>query len=86
MEGYLVQCKSTSRQSGIGIEGINEVVGGAAHYRVKEPNVRFKLAVATNASFNRTATENSNNQLESVKLWSFSEISEQLLQYEVYVD
>ena len=85
-EGYLVQCKSTSRQSGIGIEGINEVVGGAAHYRVKEPNVRFKLAVATNASFNRTATEHANNQLESVELWSFSEISEQLLQYEVYVD
>jgi hypothetical protein len=84
--GYLVQCKSTSRQNGIGIEGINEVVGGAAHYRVKEPNITFKLAVATNASFNRTAIDHANNQPELVDLWNFSEISKLLSQYDVYLD
>lgn len=83
--GYLVQCKSTSRESGIGIEGINEVVGGAAHYRAKDKKTQFALVVATNGKFNKTAIEHANNQPESVELWDFDNISSLLLQHDVYL-
>jgi hypothetical protein len=84
--GYLVQCKSTSKESGIGIDGINEVVGGAAHYRAKDNKTNFRLAVATNGRFNQTAIEHARNQPETVELWDFSALSVLLARYEVYLD
>lgn len=84
-QGYLVQCKSTSKTSGLGIEGINEVVGGAAHYRAKDSKTLYRLAVATNGKFNKTAATHASNQPEAVELWDFDLISEWLNAYEVYL-
>lgn len=83
--GYLVQCKSTSKASGLGIEGINEVVGGAAHYRAKDKKTQFKLAVATNGRFNQTAITHAKNQQESVELWDSATIERWLNEHHVYL-
>lgn len=81
--GYLVQCKSTTRESGIGIKGINDVVGGAAHYRAKDKETQFTLVVATNGRFNKTAIDHANNQPETVELWDSSYLLDLLNTYDV---
>lgn len=83
--GYLVQCKSTSKESGIGIEGINEVVGGAAHYRAKDKETQFTLVVATNGRFNKTAIVHANNQPETVELWDCDYLAAKVDECAVYL-
>jgi HJR/Mrr/RecB family endonuclease len=84
--GYLVQCKSTSKDSGVGIKGINDVVGGAAYYRAKDKKTNFTLAVATNGRFNQTAIEHARNQPETVELWDNGFLANLLEMHSVYLD
>jgi hypothetical protein len=64
----LIQCKSSSLEGQEhGWEAVKDVVGGAAGYVARHPNVNFSLVAATNQSFNGIARSQANlNHVELV--------------------
>jgi Holliday junction resolvase len=66
--GVLIQCKSSSREGQeLGWEAVKDVVGGAAGYVARHPDVKFSLVAATNQRFNGIARSQANlNHVELV--------------------
>ena len=57
-KGVLIQVKSSSILGKcLGWDAVKEVVGGAAFYNERYPNVKFELACVTNQFFNESAKE-----------------------------
>lgn len=79
--GYLMQCKTTSRERNLGWEAIKDVVAGAADYERMHPGVRFQKISITSASFNDEASRQA--VLNGVELYGEKEILGLLLQHPV---
>lgn len=71
-EGYLIQCKTTASGKSLGWAGIKDVIAGATAYRLKHPGVKFRLAAATNATFNTSARQQA--AVNGVELYEVSEL------------
>lgn len=80
-EGYLIQCKTTASGKSLGWAGIKDVIAGATAYRLKHPGIQFRLAAATNATFNSAARQQA--LVNGVELYEVDEVVGLLERYPV---
>lgn len=82
LEGVLIQCKSTSRQSqALGWDAVKEVSAGAPAYQLRYPGINFRRVAVTNQTFNIAAQEQA--KLLGVELWGRQQLLTCMNQYPV---
>jgi SNF2 family DNA or RNA helicase len=80
--GYLVQCKQTTTENNMGVEGVEQIVSAIKYYERLYSPYKFKGIVVTNAPrFTNGATLRAN--ANDVELWDRSKISELIDKYPV---
>ncbi|SKC69640.1 SNF2-related protein [Paraburkholderia hospita] len=80
--GDLIQCKSSGTDNAsLNDEGVKDVIGAEAEYRLRHPGVSFSKWAATNQYFNDTAVEKA--RVNGVTLATQPDVEKWLKQYPV---